>query len=326
MSSPAEPRPVAAAGGVVWRPAGDDGVEIAVVHRPRYDDWSLPKGKLDAGEHALAAACREVAEETGLRIVAGRRGPTTQYAVGGVPKHVDYWLMRCAGGSFRANDEVDELRWLAPADAAELVTHDHDRLVIADAARTDVPREVSVLLVRHGRAGSKQDFDGPDELRPLDDRGRRQAQQLAEALPLFGPAAIASAPPLRCRSTVDPLAQLLGLDVPVRPELGEEGFADDPQAALAAVEQRLVPRADGGVTVLCSQGGVIPAVLQALGVHGHGVRGLLPPAAKSSVWALGGRPGALVADYYRDFEPDPDAPLPQRAGSAVGSQAGRAAS
>ncbi|MGY1847313.1 NUDIX hydrolase [Blastococcus sp. SYSU DS1021] len=323
MSSPAERRPIAAAGGVVWRPAGDDGIEIAVVHRPRYDDWSLPKGKLDAGEHALAAACREVVEETGLRIVAGRRGPTTQYAVDGVPKHVDYWLMRCVGGSFGANDEVDELRWLAPDDAAALVTHEHDRLVIADAARTDVPREVGLLLVRHGRAGSKQEFGGPDELRPLDDKGRRQAEQLADALTWFAPDEVFSTPKVRCTQTVEPLAERLAVDVRPSPRMGEESFADDPQAGMALVAE-LLERP--GATVLCSQGGVIPSVLQTLGVHGHGVRGLVPPAAKGSVWALGGRPGALVADYYRDFEPDPDAPLPQRAGSAAGSQAGRAAS
>ncbi|WP_346619704.1 NUDIX hydrolase [Blastococcus montanus] len=309
MLPPAEPAgAIAAAGGVVWRPAGDDGIEIAIVHRPRYDDWSLPKGKLDAGEHALAAACREVVEETGLGVVAGRRGPTTQYAVDGVPKHVDYWLMRWVGGSFLPNDEVDELRWLAPEEAAACCTHEHDRLVITDAARTDVPREVSLLLVRHGRAGSKHEFEGPDELRPLDEKGRRQAQQLAEALAWFAPDDVLSAPKVRCTQTVEPLAERLGVDVRPSPRMGEEAFADDPDAGLAVVEELLAPRADPGVTVLCSQGAVIPSVLQALGVHGHGVRGLLPPAAKGSVWALGGRPGALVADYYRDFEADPDAP------------------
>ncbi|MGY1833582.1 NUDIX domain-containing protein [Blastococcus sp. SYSU DS0510] len=308
MSSPAEPRTVVAAGGVLWRPAADGGIEVAVVHRPRYDDWSLPKGKLDAGEHPLQAACREVVEETGLAVVAGRRAPTTRYAVDGAPKRVDYWLMRCAGGEFTANDEVDELRWLSPDAAAAQVTHEHDRLVVADAARTDVPREVGVLLVRHGRAGSRQDFDGPDDLRPLDAKGERQARRLAEALPLFSPRAVAAAPPLRCRATVAPLAEQVGLRVHDRPEFGEECFAEDPQAALTALERLLADAPEAGVTVLCSQGGAIPSLLQALGVHGHGVPGLAPPAAKGSVWALGGRPGALVADYYRDLEPDPDAP------------------
>jgi 8-oxo-dGTP pyrophosphatase MutT (NUDIX family)/phosphohistidine phosphatase SixA len=305
MTSPAEPRTVVAAGGVVWRPADDGRIEVAVVHRPRYDDWSLPKGKLDAGEHALVAACREVVEETGLEVVAGRRGPTTRYAVDGAPKRVDYWLMRYAGGKFLANDEVDELRWLPPDDAAALVTHAHDRTVIADAARTDVPPEVRLLLVRHGRAGSKHEFDGPDELRPLDGKGRRQAERLAAVLPLFGPGTVAAAGPVRCRDTVAPLAATLGVEVREAPEFGEQGFAVDPGSVLESVHRLL---AGPGVTVVSSQGGVIPTLLQALGVHGHGVPGLLPPAAKGSVWALGGRRGALVADYYRDFQPDADAP------------------
>ncbi len=310
MSSSAEGPVIAAAGGVVWRPvagAGEDGgIEVAVVHRQRHDDWSLPKGHVDAGEHALQAACREVVEETGLGVVAGRRGLTTRYAVDGVPKRVDYWVMRCVGSSFAPNDEVDQLRWLSPADAAALCSYEHDRQVIADAARTDLPREVSLLLVRHGKAGRRTDFDGPDELRPLDGKGRRQAQRLADVLPFFAPDEGRSAPPLRCRQTLEPLAQRSGLDVQPAPELGEEGYAEDPEAGLALVERLLARRDRPGAAVVCSQGGAIPSVLLALGVHGHGVPGLLPPAAKGSVWALGGRAGALSANYYRDFAPDPD--------------------
>jgi 8-oxo-(d)GTP phosphatase len=300
----AEPALVRAAGGALWRPAAG-GIETAVVHRPRYDDWSLPKGKLDRGEHPLEAAVREVAEETGVRALAGRRSVRTSYRVEEGDKQVDYWVMRALDGEFVPGHEVDALRWLPPEDAAAMVTHDHDRAVLTDLTRTDVPREPALLLVRHARAGSRSDWEGPDELRPLDGRGRRQARRLAEVLPLFGPAELLTAPRTRCRETLEPLAERLGLPLRELPELGEEEFSDDPQAGLAAVDRLLEPRATPGVAVVCSQGGAIPSVLMSLGVRWAGVAGrLYPPAAKGSTWALGGRPGALAADYYRSFDPD----------------------
>ncbi|MBB3085853.1 NUDIX hydrolase [Geodermatophilus sabuli] len=296
---------VRAAGGALWRTAGDGGIETAVVHRPRYDDWSLPKGKLGAGEHPLIAAVREVVEETGLDVIAGRRSVRTEYEVAEGPKRVDYWLMRVVGGEFSANDEVDELRWLSLDGAAALVSHEPDRAVLADLGRSGVPREPSLLLVRHGRAGNKSDWHGADDERPLDSKGRRQARRLAEVLPLFAPTAVLSARRTRCRETVEPLAEHLGLAVEDCPELGEEEFAADPQAGLAVVERLLAPRGEPCVTVVCSQGGAIPSVLLSLGVRWPGVAGRLdPPAAKGSTWALGGRPGELAADYYRDFDPD----------------------
>jgi 8-oxo-dGTP pyrophosphatase MutT (NUDIX family) len=300
-------RVVAAAGGAVWRHARDGSTEVAVVHRPRYDDWSLPKGKLDAGEHALTAAVREVGEETGLAVVAGRRSVRTGYPIPEGTKRVDYWVMQAVGGGFEPNDEVDELRWLAVPAAADLCSHQQDRTVLADLARTDVPLMPTLILVRHGRAGDRSDWDGPDDLRPLDRRGRLQAQRLAEVLPVFLPDDVLAAPPVRCRETVEPLAERMGLDIRPAPEMGEDGFGADPDAGLALVESLLAPRARPGVTVVCSQGGAIPSVLMALGVRVGGAR-LYPPCAKGSVRVLGGRPGALSADYYRDVDPDPDAP------------------
>ena len=307
---PAEPqRLVRAAGGVLWRPVGGGGIETALVHRPRYDDWSLAKGKPEDGEHLLETAVREVAEETGLVVVVGRRSVRTEYEVPEGPKRVDYWLMRVVGGDFEPNDEVDDLRWLPPDEARRLVSHAHDRAVLADLARTDVPREPTLLLVRHAKAGSKSDWDGPDELRPLDGKGRRQAAQLAEVLPSFCPVELLSAERVRCRETLAPLAERTGLDVRPLPELGEEQYAADPGAALAAVERLLAPREQPGVAVVCSQGGAIPSVLAALGVRFAGVAGALhPPAAKGSTWVLAGRPGELSADYYRDFSPGAEDP------------------
>jgi 8-oxo-dGTP diphosphatase len=299
-----------AAGGVLWR-TGDGGrLETALVHRPKYDDWSLPKGKPDAGEHPVQTAVREVTEETGMTVVAGRRSVSTRYDIGlrdgrTGTKQVDYWLMTAAG-DFVPNDEVDELRWLGVDDATDLCSHEHDRAVLADLGRVDVPRAPALLLVRHASAGERSDFEGPDELRPLDRRGRAQAQRLAEVLPLFGPTDVLSAGPTRCRQTVAPLAERLGRDVRPAPELGEEAFHEYPEAGLGVVE-RLLAAGSGGPAVVCSQGGAIPSVLLALGARWAGTASTLwPPSAKGSVWALGGRSGALAADYYRQFGADPD--------------------
>jgi 8-oxo-dGTP diphosphatase len=107
---------------------------VAVVHRPRYDDWSLPKGKLDAGESFEEAALREVEEETGLRCRLERELPSVEYEVRGRPKIVRYWLMAVESDpGFEPNDEVDDLRWLSPADAAALLTYDRDQGVVAAA-------------------------------------------------------------------------------------------------------------------------------------------------------------------------------------------------
>jgi 8-oxo-dGTP diphosphatase len=120
--------PVKAAGGVVVREG-----EVALIHRPRYDDWTLPKGKLDPGEDFEQAALREVEEETGLRCRLVRELDSTRYTDNkGRPKLVRWWLMEPRSGEFARNDEVDELRWLEPAEAAELLTHDRDRDLVRE--------------------------------------------------------------------------------------------------------------------------------------------------------------------------------------------------
>jgi 8-oxo-dGTP diphosphatase len=120
---------VHAAGGVVVR----DG-KVLLVHRPRYDDWSFPKGKLDPGESFADAALREVEEETGLRCSLGRELPATGYMVKTRPKIVRYWLMTpVAETPFEPNDETDELRWLTPGEAMQLLSYDRDREVLAAA-------------------------------------------------------------------------------------------------------------------------------------------------------------------------------------------------
>ena len=127
---PAAERQVLAAGGLVWRRT-DGEVELLVVHRPRYDDWSFPKGKCDPGETFEETAAREVLEETGLSVVFGPALPEVRYRDHrDRPKLVRYWAMTWVGGTFVANDEVDEVRWLAPAAARSAVTYPHDAALV----------------------------------------------------------------------------------------------------------------------------------------------------------------------------------------------------
>ena len=126
---------IEAAGGVVWRRGSKGSLQVLLVHRPRYDDWSLPKGKLDPGESHRHAALREVEEETGLRCKLRDELPEVRYEDRkGRPKRVRYWSMEPVDGDFVPNDEVDEVRWVALADAGDAVSYAHD-VVVLDALR-----------------------------------------------------------------------------------------------------------------------------------------------------------------------------------------------
>ncbi|MET0865723.1 MAG: NUDIX hydrolase [Nakamurella sp.] len=260
---------IRAAGAVLWRPSRRYGVRIAVVHRPRYDDWSLPKGKAEPGEVAPVTAAREVEEETGFRAAIGRTLTTVSYKANGGPKTVQYFAARRMGGLFAPNKEVDRLEWLPIAKAKERMTYEFDEAVLSTFA-LEPAEQTGVLLVRHARAGHREAYDGDDEGRPLDAKGRRQAEALTGELGVFVPRAIHSAPLERCRATVAPLADSLSLAVEFEPVLAEDAYRDDP----AGARRRLVELATGmaadatesvgGTVVVCSQGGVIPGVVKSL--------------------------------------------------------------
>jgi 8-oxo-dGTP diphosphatase len=286
-----DPPDVRAAGGVVWRPNGGK-AEVAIVHRPRYDDWSLPKGKLEAGETSLAAAAREVREELGSHASVSRRIGAVTYDTTSGRKCVTYWVMRHLDGTFEPTDEVDAVEWLRPNLAGDRLTYATDRRVLADFNAVPIP-DAMIVLLRHAKAGRRAEWRGADKDRPLDATGLGQARRLVPLLSLFAPERIVSAEPARCVESVQPLADHLGLAVQIEPVFGDDGYA----ASAAATEDALLALAKPGrVTVVCSQGTAIPGLIDALG------RGLRESdTRKGAFWVLSIVDGTVVSfDYYED--------------------------
>ena len=257
----ADARVIEAAGGVLWRPTADGGgAEICVVHRPKYDDWSVPKGKLNRGEHVLVAAAREVTEETGFTPTVGRPLGEIRYLKDGSPKRVRFWAMRVAGGEFAANDEVDRLLWLSPSEALSVLSPDRDPSVV-EAFAADTTPTVPLVIVRHGSAGDPSKWTGDDRDRPLDSVGEAQAAALVELLALYGVTEVLSADVLRCTETVRPFADASAVTVQAEPLLSDAGFAQNATATAARI---LEIAASGQATALCSQGTVIPDLVTTL--------------------------------------------------------------
>ena len=286
---------VRAAGGVLWRP-GAGGVELAVVHRPRYDDWSLPKGKLDDGESVHAAAVREIAEETGFAAVLGRHLGTVEYPVSTprpATKTVDYFAAMAGAGSFHRNDETDDLRWCPVAATLDLLTYQHDQDILAAFAA--LPAELAtVLLVRHAKAGKRSEWAGQDELRPLTKPGWQQAAAVRALAPLFGVDRVHSAPLLRCQQTVEAVAADLAVPLTSEPLLSEEIYRERADEAAGRLTEIV---AAGGVAAVCSQGGVIPGLVSGLADTG-GLDLDAVESRKGSVWPLFFHRGRLVAVDY----------------------------
>jgi 8-oxo-(d)GTP phosphatase len=265
---------VRAAGGVLLR-RRKGALETLLVHRPKYDDLTFPKGKALDGEPDEDTALREVEEETGVRCDLGPELVATSYIdPQGRPKRVRYWLMRADGAApaFEPDDEIDRVTWVDVTEAPNVLSYDRDRDVLDAAAALTEP----VYLVRHAKAGSRLHWDGDDVLRPLSTKGRRQAEGLADAFADRPLAAILSSPTVRCVETVEPLARRHGLDVETVDWLAVGAPAEVTREAVLGL---------GGPAVLCSHGEVIPPVVQ------HVVDGGTPhdgPLAwrKGSTWVL----------------------------------------
>jgi 8-oxo-dGTP pyrophosphatase MutT (NUDIX family) len=287
---------VLAAGAVLWRPNGDASApEVAIIHRPRYNDWSLPKGKVDPCETEPVAAVREIREETGYSSHLGRRLAAVSYPVEQGIKKVRYWAARRGDGEFTPNAEVDELKWLPVAEAMKQLEYPHDRKVLRRFAKQPVDTQ-NVLIVRHGTAGSKSRYKGDDRKRPLDKHGRAQAESLVGVLLAFGADTVYAADRVRCHQTLEPLAEELGVTIHNEPLLTEEAYAENRKAAR---HRFLEIAAAGGTPVICTQGRVIPDLI-AWWCERDAVRPDKSRNRKGSTWVLSLAGERLVAADHID--------------------------
>ncbi len=271
MSSPSR-EVIRAAGVVLTRGMGKD-LEVAVIHRRRQRDWSLPKGKLEAGEHPIEAAVRETEEETGFTPLLDAPLPTQRYRVDGVPKTVEYWRATTSGGHFTANREVDRLRWMRPKEATRILTYPWDGRLVALAERT--PPTIPFVLLRHTSAEKRLDWaqrtgrDRDDPARGLLERGNWESRRLIPLLRAFGIRHLHSSDAERCLATLRPLAAALGSGIRLEPTIREDEFLAEPESGLARTVQLFD---QPWPTVLCSHRPVIPVQLGALRDYAGGAK------------------------------------------------------
>lgn len=257
--------PQVLAAGVALVRDGLDGPEVAIVHRPRRRDWSLPKGKADPGEHVITAAARECFEETGLRPILGVPLRTQNYRVFGRTKSVYYWAARVESGTFKANAEVDSMMWIPAHAADKVMTYPRDAKLVEEAIAA--PRTSPLILMRHATAMKRADWqargggDKRDPRRPLNNLGRREATSLVDVLAAYGITQVHTSSSERCSATVRPFATAARLPVHEEPVLSEEGHDIEPKAS---TDRFLELLADPRPLVVCSHRPVLPDLETAL--------------------------------------------------------------
>ena len=283
---PASGSDVIAAGAVVTR-KGAQGREVLLVHRPKYDDWSFPKGKQDPGEHVACTAVREVLEETGVEVRLGLPLLPQIYPVsGGRAKKVHYWVGHVVGdddvSGYEVNEEVDELGWFELDSAKKRLTY-LDDIDLLEQFRAARKKTTALIVLRHAAAVKRGAWDGPDPKRPLAPEGEEQSRALSPILHACGVSRVLTSSSTRCVQTVEPVAaeHVVALEEVV--ELSEEEY-DEASARLFLDTLMTAP----GSSVLCSHRPVLPELFGLLGIEEE-------PLSPAELVVCHQRKGRLVA-------------------------------
>ncbi len=284
-------RVLRASGGVVFRRTKRGNLRVLVVHRPGYDDWTLPKGKPDAGETSEVTAVREVLEETGHRCRIVAPLGTTRYRVSGGVKEVEWFAMRSLPDSpgFMRNDEVDRIKWLSRSDTIDLLSYEHDRELVAGTDLKRLSQTGTLRLLRHATAGDRSKWTGHDPNRALTKKGKRQSIVIAESLRDVGVERILTSPYDRCVQTVEPLAAITKAKIEVHDALAEEPDLD---AAYSLIDGLV-----GSNAVICSHGDVIPALINRMMWAGLSLSSRFF-CSKGSIWEVEVDGGKFTTGHY----------------------------
>lgn len=255
---------ILAAGGVVWRKNENSKIELALIHRPRYDDWSFPKGKVDQGEEAISCAYREIMEETGLDIEFGPYlGEVVYEAIDGA-KQVQYWAAKSLSKefSFHPNNEVDLLEWHEVDSAREKLTRDSDREILERFLESPYDAN-KLILLRHAKALARSEWQGGDEDRPLDNLGQLQARRMLAIYQVFKVSAVHTSDAVRCYDTIIGITKALGIEPIITSKLSEYTFEKNREKSLDyAKEVADVVRKSESPVLLCGHNPILPRMLE----------------------------------------------------------------
>ena len=261
--------PVVAAGAILWRQKSGQ-LEVLVIHRGRYDDYSWPKGKLDAGEHITTAAAREIREETGLKVKLGPFLRRVEYKIeNDRDKHVYYWVAEVtdkilAKQKFKPDDEVSNIEWMPVEAAKAKLTYAYDIDLLADfeaLLRDKALDTVPLIILRHAKAVGREEFIHGEAKRPLTGFGARQAVALRPMLAAFAIKSVVTSPWRRCFDTVSPFVAKHKVRLIEQMQLTELGNKQGPQRTLKVLEGILE---SGKGTVLCSHRPALPTIFDRL--------------------------------------------------------------
>lgn len=251
---------IQAAGAIVWR-KNKGKTEVAIIHRPKYNDWSFPKGKLEIGESLIACAHREVFEETNIQTEFGPFLGDVDYQTPDGKKQVSFWAAKAINeNNFTPNSEVDQLEWVEVKKVKELLTLETDKKILTQFTKLDFDTKPFILL-RHAKAITRDEWQGDDDDRPLDSLGQNQAKRLLSIYQVYNIEQIHTSDAVRCYDTVNPIVKGLGIKLEVTGKLSESSYKKDKEKAFDYAKDLI--KEDTRI-LLCSHNPILPKMLNKL--------------------------------------------------------------